>query len=88
MVTAMITAHDTPFNPGERVLRRLRRKGRDFRSHSGGSLPLAGFLLLWSEPVIEGSIHSPHPVAHPPGRAKPRDAKMLPAFLSGFGHHI
>jgi len=43
-------------------------------------------LLLWSEPVIEGSIHSPHPVAHPSGRAKPRDAKMLPAFLSGFGH--
>jgi len=22
-------------------------------------------LLLWFEPVIEGSIHSPHPVAHP-----------------------
>jgi len=28
------------------------------------------------------------PVARPLGRAKPRDAKMLPAFLSGFGHHI
>jgi len=45
-------------------------------------------LLLWSEPVIEGSIHSPHPVPRPAGRAKPRDAKMLPAFLSGFGHHL
>jgi hypothetical protein len=41
-------------------------------------------LRLWGEPVIEGSIHSPHPVARPLGRAKPRDAKMLPAF-SGSG---
>ena len=29
-----------PFNPGERALRRLRRKGRDFRGLSGGSLLL------------------------------------------------
>ncbi|MCV5004787.1 hypothetical protein OFM39_34560, partial [Escherichia coli] len=29
-----------PFNPGERALRRLRRKGRDFRGLGGGSLLL------------------------------------------------